>query len=91
MTIVSLLGRRSNKHRRIMDALGSESEDCPLRGTGTGCFAFVKAYLSCRWPSYCDPSTPHAGAGGARNRAISIKISWNICRDTATSANWKVT
>jgi hypothetical protein len=38
-----------------------------------------------------DPRAPHAGAGGARNRAISDKISWNICRDTATSANWKLT
>ena len=30
-------------------------------------------------------------AGGAGNRAISIGISLNICRDTATSAIWKVT
>src|SRR5713101_9795423 len=33
----------------------------------------------------------HAGAGGARSRAISDKISWNICRGTATSAIWKTT
>jgi hypothetical protein len=33
----------------------------------------------------------HAGAGGARSRAISDKISANICRDTATSAIWKMT
>jgi hypothetical protein len=32
----------------------------------------------------------HAGAG-ARSRAISIRISANICRDTATSAIWNVT
>jgi len=38
-----------------------------------------------------DPRGPHAGAGGARNRAISDRISWNICRGTATSATWKVT
>ena len=30
--------------------------------------------------------SPHAGAGGARSRAISDRISWNICRGTATSA-----
>ena len=36
------------------------------------------------------PSTPYAGAGGARNRAITDSISANICRDTATSAIWKV-
>jgi hypothetical protein len=29
-----------------------------------------------------DPRAPHAGTGVARNRAISIKISWNICRET---------
>jgi hypothetical protein len=33
----------------------------------------------------------HAGSGGARSRVISDRISTNICRDTATSAIWKVT
>jgi len=33
----------------------------------------------------------HAGAGGARSRAISDRMSANSCRDTATSAMWKVT
>jgi hypothetical protein len=42
-------------------------------------------------PVAFDPGPSHAGAGGARNRAISTGISLNICRDTATSANWKVT
>ena len=32
----------------------------------------------------------HAGAGGARSRAISDRISANICRGTATSASWSV-
>ena len=32
----------------------------------------------------------HAGAGGARSRVISDRMSANICRDTATSAIWKV-
>lgn len=26
---------------------------------------------------------PHAGGGGARSQAISARISWNLCRDTA--------
>jgi hypothetical protein len=26
-------------------------------------------------------SALHAGAGGVRSRAISVRISWNICRD----------
>jgi hypothetical protein len=37
------------------------------------------------------PEAPHAGAGGARNREINVRISLNICRDTATSAIWNVT
>ena len=37
------------------------------------------------------PPAAHAGAGGARSRAISDRMSANICRDTATSAIWKVT
>jgi len=36
-------------------------------------------------------SARHAGAGGARSRAINERMSANICRDTATSAIWKVT
>src|SRR3954470_1519216 len=35
--------------------------------------------------------TPHAGAGGARSRAISDRISANRRRGTATSASWNVT
>ena len=37
------------------------------------------------------PPAAHAGAGGARSRAISDRMSAKICRDTATSASWKVT
>src|SRR5216683_6704317 len=33
-----------------------------------------------------DPIPGHAGAGGARSRAISDRISANICHGTATSA-----
>ena len=36
-------------------------------------------------------SPGHAGAGGARRRAISDRILANICRGTATSAIWNVT
>ena len=62
--------------------------------TGTlkrAAFARIKAYLSRRRPAASDPARRHAGAGGARSRAISDRISANICRDTATSAIWKVT
>src|SRR5215212_8888743 len=37
------------------------------------------------------PFPPHAGAGSARSRAISDRISANIWRGTATSASWNVT
>src|SRR5208282_1341269 len=38
-----------------------------------------------------DPGPLHAGAGGVRNRAMSMRISLNICPDTATSAIWNAT
>jgi len=40
------------------------------------------AIVACRVSSF----GPHAGAGGARSRVVSDRISANICRDTATSA-----
>src|ERR1019366_7013642 len=73
----------------ITDALGSKAEDCPPRGAGTGRFAFIKTQLCRRRRSHLIPSSGHAGAGGARNWAISDRISLNICRGTATSASWK--
>jgi hypothetical protein len=44
-----------------------------------------KAYLCLRL-SHLTSSPGHVGAGGARSWAINIRISWNICRGTATSA-----
>ena len=38
-----------------------------------------------------DRSPSHAGVGGARSRAISRRMSWDICRGTATSAIWNMT
>jgi hypothetical protein len=38
-----------------------------------------------------DHGPSHAGAGGARSRAISCRICWNIRRGTATSTISKVT
>jgi hypothetical protein len=51
----------------------------------------IKAHLYRRRLSHLVASSGHAGAGAARNRAISDRISANICRGTATSASWKVT
>jgi len=47
---------------------------------------FSKAHLCRRRLSHLARFSVHASAGGVRSRAISDRISWNICRDTATSA-----
>jgi len=46
----------------------------------------LEAHLCRRRLSHLTRSAGHAGAGGARNWAISRKMSLNICRGTATSA-----
>jgi hypothetical protein len=61
------------------------------RSAETCSFAMLKAHLYRRRLSHLVASSGHAGAGGARNRAISDRISANICRGTVTSASWKVT
>ena len=54
------------------------------------CSARTEAYHSSgRLPDLL-PLAAHAGAGGARSRAISDRMSANICCGTATSANWNV-
>ena len=67
------------------------ASDRPPGDARTRRFSSIKAHLCRRRPSHLTRSPVHAGAGGARNRAISDRISWNICRGTATSAIWKVT
>jgi len=49
-------------------------------------FAPTEAYLSDDRPPHLPSLAPHAGTGSARSRAISDRMSANICRDTATSA-----
>jgi hypothetical protein len=71
--------------------LAIKSSGCPPRRAETRCVAFIKAHLCCRRLSHLTRSPGHAGAGGGRSRAISDRISWNICRGTATSAIWNVT
>jgi hypothetical protein len=59
--------------------------------TGTRRFPVLKTHFYLRGLSHQRSPAGHAGAGGARNRAISDRISPNIWRGTATSAIWKVT
>jgi hypothetical protein len=66
-----------------------DSQNGKMRGpTGaeTRCFVLIKAYLCRRRLSHLTSSPGQAGLGGARSWAINIRISWNICRGTATSA-----
>jgi hypothetical protein len=57
----------------ITDALESKAEDCLPRGTGTGWFAPITCCR--RRLSPLIPSFGHAGAAGARSRAIRERIS----------------
>ena len=57
-----------------------------LRGAGTRCFVFFKAHL-CHWClSHSIPAPLTLVRAAPRSRALSIRISLNICSDTATSA-----
>jgi len=83
-------GRR--KEIRTQPApFAAKSSGCSPGEAATHCFASIEAVLSRRRQSHLTPGIHHAGAGGDRNRAINERISWNICRGTATSAIWKVT
>ena len=55
-------------------------------------FTCFKAYHFSLITQRTWPGAGHAGAGGARNPEISLRMSANICRGTATSAIiWNVT
>jgi hypothetical protein len=58
---------------------GNSQVSCPSKRTSV---VVVFRVLAC--------SAGYAGAGSARSRAISDKVSANICLDTATSAIWNV-
>jgi hypothetical protein len=87
-TIFRLPEVRRNEIRSQPIPLAAKPPGCPPRSAGTRCFAFIKAHLCRRRLSHQTPSHGHAGAGGARSWAISDRISWNMCRGTATSAIW---
>ena len=52
-------------------------------------FACTETQLYPQCPAHL-ANAVHAGAGGARSRAISYRMSPNICRGTATLAIWNV-
>src|SRR5215213_2690060 len=89
--IVRPIGVRGNEIRSHLTVPEVKSPDRPPRRAGTHRLAFIRAHLClCHLPPFLRLLL-HAGAGGARSRAISDRISANICRGTATSAIWKVT
>jgi hypothetical protein len=71
-------------------SLAAKSSGFLPRRAETRGLAFITAHLCRRRLSYLTRSPGHAGAVSARSRAISDRISWNICRGTATSAIWNV-
>ena len=84
-------GVLSNANRVLRVRQGVMASFWPRHWAQTGFFACGKAHLDHRCVAASDLSALHAGAGGARSRAISARMSANICRDTATSASWNVT
>jgi hypothetical protein len=65
------------------------SRSAGLRRNSLLCLHQSASLLS---PSVASDRSPvDAGAGDAVSRAMSDSMSWNICRDTATSASWNVT
>ena len=75
--------------RRAREA--SKAAGCPRCSAQPGYTDCIKAHLRCHRLPHLMPLAPHAGAGGAWSRAISDRMSANICRDTATPAIWNVT
>jgi hypothetical protein len=92
--MVCLLRVRDNSLCRQSHAISSRSDVFPVgeRESGRFCLhqdaALLLFPLSSITFGLC---AAHAGAGGARSRAISDRISANICLGTATSASWKIT
>jgi hypothetical protein len=84
--IFRLIEAHRNEIRPQPTLVGSQIVRFLPRRAETRGLAFIKAHLCRRRLSYLTRSPGHAGAGGARSRAISDRISWNICRGTATSA-----
>jgi hypothetical protein len=78
--------RRGNQFRLQTHVAGSRTDELPSSGAETRRFALIKTHLCHRGPHHSTPEPRHARAGGARSRAISDRIFWNICRGTATSA-----
>lgn len=85
------LRRAARKFSRWLIVLTAKTFGWPPRSVGIHRSACIRTYLARRPLPRLPLLASHAGAGGARSREISDRMSANICRDTATSASWKVT
>src|SRR3954465_13581739 len=85
------LRRAARKVNRWLAVSAAKSLGLPPQRVGAHRAAFIGAHLDPHlWPRLL-LLLPHAGAGGARSRAISDRISANSRLGTATSASWNVT
>jgi hypothetical protein len=83
--IFRLIKARGNEIRLQPTPLAAKPSDRPPGDARTRRFSSIKAHLCRRRPSHLTRSPVHAGAGGARSRAISIRMSLNIRSDTAAA------
>jgi hypothetical protein len=89
--MVCLLRPRGNAFRRQSHAISSRSDVFPSGEREIEWFCLHQDAAFLLSSITFDPCAAHAGAGGARNRAISDRMSANIWRGTAISAIWKAT
>jgi hypothetical protein len=89
--MVCLLRPRGNAFRQQSHVISSRSDVFPSGEREIGWFCFHQDAAFLLSSITFDSCAAHAGAGGARNRAISDRISANSRRGTATSASWNVT
>jgi hypothetical protein len=58
---------------------------------GTRGFPFIEVHSSSYFWPHCHHDPYIVGADSDRSRTISRRMSWGICRGTATSASWNIT
>src|SRR3954471_6898692 len=85
------LRRAARKFNRWLAVPAGKSLGLPLQRAGAHRAAFIRAHLDPHSLPHLLPLSLYAGAGGARSRAISDRISANDRRGTATSASWNGT
>ena len=78
------LGVARQRNSIAADSLKAKTARCPPRWAETAALCSSRRTLCRRRLSDLTSSPGHAGAGSARSWAIDIRISWNICRGTAT-------